>query len=207
MKRYLLAAVLAVFATLGCFYFMTTLVKAPDGPSANSATPLTDPPAQVTPPEPPKPKPETEPKQKFSQSPMPGVQSLVPEPAETANVTQGDPQAPMSKLAPVTLQFDPMDAGQGQDREATPVVQLPPQYPVEALRDGREGWVKLRFTVTAAGTVDDIQVIDAEPKRLFDKAARDALRKWRYQPLVVDGKALAQPGQEVQLDFKMDKSA
>jgi len=54
------------------------------------------------------------------------------------------------------------------------------------------------------GGVEDVKVIEAQPKRIFDKEARRALRKWKYKPKVVDGKAMKQPGLTVQLDFKMD---
>ena len=49
-----------------------------------------------------------------------------------------------------------------------------------------------------------MNVIDAEPKRVFDKEAKRALRKWKYKPKVVDGKAMKQVGLTVRLDFNMD---
>jgi protein TonB len=47
-------------------------------------------------------------------------------------------------------------------------------------------------------------VIDSEPRRVFDREARKALSKWRYNPKVVDGKAMKQIGLTVQLDFNLD---
>ncbi|MCW8092888.1 energy transducer TonB [Alteromonas sp. ASW11-130] len=91
------------------------------------------------------------------------------------------------------------------DGEATPVVRIDPRYPPEAARDGREGWVRLSFTINEVGGVEDIEVIDADPKRLFDREARRALRKWKYRPKIVDGKAVKQPNMFVQLDFKLDQ--
>ena len=48
------------------------------------------------------------------------------------------------------------------------------------------------------------KVFANKPKRIFDKEAKRALRKWKYKPKVVDGKPMRQPGLSVQLDFKMD---
>lgn len=92
-----------------------------------------------------------------------------------------------------------------RDGDATPIVRIEPQYPISAARDGKEGFVQLRFTINELGGVDDVEVIQAEPKRIFDKEAVRALRKWKYKPKIVDGKPLKQPGMTVQLDFTLDK--
>ena len=92
-----------------------------------------------------------------------------------------------------------------RDGDATPIVRIDPKYPPDAAHDGREGWVKLQFTINEQGGVDDISVIDADPKRIFDREARRALSKWKYKPKIVDGKAVKQEGMFVQLDFKLEQ--
>lgn len=92
-----------------------------------------------------------------------------------------------------------------RDGEATPIVRIEPKYPVQAARDGKEGYVILSFTINEVGGVDDVDVIDADPKRVFDREAKRALGKWKYKPKIVDGKAVKQFNMKVQLDFKLDQ--
>ncbi|MDR7121507.1 TonB family protein [Rheinheimera soli] len=93
-----------------------------------------------------------------------------------------------------------------RDGDATPIVRIEPKYPVQAARDGLQGWVKMRFTILEDGSVGEVEVVEAEPKRVFDREAIRALKRWKYSPKVVDGKAVQQPGIMVQLDFSLDQA-
>jgi TonB family protein len=64
---------------------------------------------------------------------------------------------------------------------------LNPEYPRSALSAGTEGWVELSFTVTADGKIADVTVIDSMPRGVFDRVARDALMRTRYQPFLQNG--------------------
>ncbi|MFT6268486.1 MAG: protein TonB [Alphaproteobacteria bacterium] len=90
-----------------------------------------------------------------------------------------------------------------RDGDATPIVRIDPKYPPEAARDGKEGWVELSFTINEVGGVEDVEVLQADPKRIFDREAKRALKKWKYRPKVVDGIAQRQPGLKVRLDFTL----
>jgi protein TonB len=65
-------------------------------------------------------------------------------------------------------------------------------YPRDAERAGVEGWVDVEFTIALDGTTTNLQVRSAEPKDIFDKAALDALSKWRFEPVQRNGAAVAQ---------------
>ncbi len=88
--------------------------------------------------------------------------------------------------------------------QVEPIVRVNPQYPLMAARDGIEGWVRLMFTINEEGGVEDIQVIEAEPKRVFDREAKKALNQWKYKPKYIDGKVLKQTNMYVQLDFRLE---
>jgi periplasmic protein TonB len=72
------------------------------------------------------------------------------------------------------------------------VEQVPPRFPTRAHRMGiTEGVVSIAYTVDEQGNVVDPQVVSADPPRVFDEAALDAIRKWRYRPKLVNGATAA----------------
>jgi protein TonB len=91
------------------------------------------------------------------------------------------------------------------DGDYLPIVKVAPQYPRRALKKGIEGYVTLEFTVTKLGTVIDPVVIEAKPKNIFDRAAINAAKKFKYKPKVVDGKAQQVTGVRNIIRFEMDK--
>lgn len=93
----------------------------------------------------------------------------------------------------------------GVNQQAMPLYRVEPRYPARALERGAEGYVILKFTIDPTGRPQDIEVLEAKPKRMFEKEAIRALKKWKYQPKVEEGNALAQAGQTVRLEFKLAK--
>ena len=82
---------------------------------------------------------------------------------------------------------------------AKPLDRAPPAYPDSA--GNALGHVKIQFTIDADGHVTDPQVLESAPPGLFDKAALDAMKSWRYAPRRVDGRAAAQPSNTIALNF------
>ncbi|WP_162063010.1 energy transducer TonB [Vibrio taketomensis] len=93
----------------------------------------------------------------------------------------------------------------GVNQQVMPLYRVEPRYPAKALRRGTEGYVVLKFTIDPTGRPIDVEVLDANPRRMFEKEAVRALKKWKYQPKVENGSALAQVGQTVRLEFKLAK--
>ena len=69
---------------------------------------------------------------------------------------------------------------------------VPAEYPAQALERLISGWVELEFTVAKDGSVKDIEVTAAEPRRVFDSASVAALRRYRYAPVLKDGQPVEQ---------------
>ena len=97
-----------------------------------------------------------------------------------------------------------MKLASGSDRDVIPLVRIPPEYPQRAATRGVEGWVIVQFTITAAGTVKDAKVVNADPKGIFDDAAIKAILRWRYNPKVVDGVAVERVGVQTKLTFQLE---
>lgn len=93
------------------------------------------------------------------------------------------------------------------DGDAVPMVRVPPQYPERALQRGIEGRVLIEFTISKSGSVKDAKVIAYEPSQIFNKAALKAVKQWKYNPKIVNGKPVEQPGVRIAIPFKLGSEA
>ena len=89
------------------------------------------------------------------------------------------------------------------DRDPLPLVRVEPQYPPQAQRRGLEGWVHVRFTITTAGSIKNASVVKSS-HGVFERAALQAVSKWKYQPQTKDGKPI-EASSETVLRFEMPK--
>jgi len=109
---------------------------------------------------------------------------------------------PMADTAVELEKASSLGAG-GGDRDVVPLVRVDPQYPPKARQRRIEGWVDIEFTIGPAGTVDNPKVIGANPSNIFENSALRAVRRWRYNPKVVDGVAVARHGVQVRIRFEL----
>jgi protein TonB len=88
--------------------------------------------------------------------------------------------------------------------EAVPVFRMEPKYPRKAAKSRIEGWVKVEFTITKKGTVTDAVIVDSHPRRTFDRAVIQSIRKWRFKPKIIDGRPVQRKATQV-IKFKLAK--
>ncbi|WP_117232458.1 energy transducer TonB [Vibrio maerlii] len=93
----------------------------------------------------------------------------------------------------------------GVNQQVLPLYRVEPRYPQRALKRGLEGYVIMKFTIDSTGKPVDIEVVESNPSRVFDREAKRALTKWKYQPKTEGGQAVPQYGQSVKLEFKLAK--
>lgn len=143
-------------------------------------------------------KPERPPKpEKPPETPKPQLQQAQADVNQALNVA--------AVGADVDIAVDAGLDGVGSEGEYLPIVKVAPVYPQRALARGIEGWVLVEFTVTAGGAVRDVVVVEAQPERMFDRAAIAAAEKFRYKPRVINGKPVEVEGVQNLIRFEMAK--
>ena len=77
------------------------------------------------------------------------------------------------------------------------VARTEPSFPHEAVAAGADsGRVRARMTIDGSGEVKRVEIVDANPRRLFDRSVTRALAQWRFNS-GADGRSY-----EIDLDFK-----
>ena len=129
-----------------------------------------------------------------------------PPPDISRSRTTLDPGEGVAAIAP---QIDPTASIEtgiggtgGSDRDVVPLVKTEPEYPAQAEARGITGWVTVEFTIAKTGAVKDPVVLASRPERVFDRAALTAVRRWKYNPKIVDGEAVERPGMQITFEFK-----
>jgi protein TonB len=136
--------------------------------------------------------------------PPPEVPPEVP-PQQLDNI---DANAASIAIPPPTVSNDPQIGGPGgmniAEGDYLPIVRVAPVYPARALSRGVEGYVDMAFTVTTTGTVKD-PVVLFSTSSLFDRAATQAVLKFKYKPRVVDGQPVDVPNVKTRITFKIEE--
>jgi len=76
------------------------------------------------------------------------------------------------------------------------------RYPTAAMRARQEGWVLVSFTVNVDGDTTDISVVDSQPRRVFDRAAIDAVERYHFEPATKNGVPVPTVTQQ-RIEFKL----
>ncbi|MBT2774570.1 TonB family protein [Halomonas sp. ISL-60] len=123
----------------------------------------------------PRPEPTPEPAPEAPPQEAPAEPAPVATAAESSEPAERE-VAPQAEPAPSN---EPVNVGR-----ITPTNQTKPIYPPRAQRRGIEGFVEVTFIIRRDGSVDasSIRITNAQPRRVFEDAARESLVKWQFEP-------------------------
>lgn len=100
-------------------------------------------------------------------------------------------------LAGLFGDFGPSDA------EFFPLVRILPIYPRRALARRIEGWVIVEFTITKAGTVRNVRVLESSDP-MFESSAVRAVEKFKYRARVINSQPVVVTGVRHKLTYILD---
>jgi protein TonB len=137
-----------------------------------------------------------------------------PSVAASAVPTQSPtPAAAASQNQPLPAATPPENPPSPAAQAAVPSVSAPvfnaaylnnpaPAYPPLLRRAGEQGKVILRVLVNADGHADEVRVQHSSGQSMFDEAALDAVRKWRFVP-ARRGEAVVAEWVQVPIEFRL----
>ncbi|TDR20409.1 energy transducer TonB [Marinicella litoralis] len=193
--RYSVSGLLGLFITAALFVGMLSLLKGKPNPikaqdNIVQFSFVKDYKEAVVKPTPPREKPQ---QQEISQAPtMPEITMDNPPSPEVDMPTKGNAGPSLNILKGVKMPSPGGSSiGLAGDMSGMIKTAIAPMYPQKELMAKTEGWVKVLITVNEFGAVQAASVVQAKPARTFNAAALKAVKKWRFHPKVVDGKAVA----------------
>jgi len=89
----------------------------------------------------------------------------------------------------------------GQVMAAKLVHKVDPKYPKQAKKDHVSGLVRMEIVVGGDGRVVQMKVVSGDP--MLVPAATEAVQKWRYRPMTINGKPV-EVVSEVDVNFQLN---
>ncbi len=84
-----------------------------------------------------------------------------------------------------------------------PIMTMPPEYPERLRGRAIEGWVIVEFVVDELGRVRSPRIVEGYPASVFDRAALNAVSRYKYKPRVVNGAAVPVSGVRQRIVFNL----
>jgi len=88
------------------------------------------------------------------------------------------------------------------DRDAQPLVRIPPQIPTRFLSGDNSGYCKAEFDVSPQGKPFNVTTTTCTSNQL-KSATIKSIQKWKYNPKIVDGRPVARSGVRTTVQFDL----
>ncbi len=95
----------------------------------------------------------------------------------------------------------------GGIKSAQPLYSPKPRYPQKARKDSIEGFVIVSVLVSRTGSVQEFQIIAAEPEGIFEAAVKEILPQWKFSPARDDDGRPIETREEFTLVFELEDAA
>lgn len=180
------AAALALVTLVGsAFVYMSPIFVKKQVPAPTVVTLL------ALPDDPPPAQPQPEPHMAVPPAALvtPAPQVLLPEPVapQVAQVEVARPAPTAQQPAPVPPAPAPRGPENLGEISARMISANPPRYPMDSRRAREQGTVVLSVLLSTDGRVSDIDIARSSGFPRLDRAALDAVRNWRWSPVMRDG--------------------
>jgi protein TonB len=90
----------------------------------------------------------------------------------------------------------------GKTSDAVLVKGAEPVYPQSALRSHQSGWAVVAFSIDPNGRTSDVHVTSSQPRHVFDRAAVEAVTRYRFTPAMKNGEAVSTT-REQRIEFNL----
>ncbi len=127
---------------------------------------------------------------RFAATIAPPVISL-PVPEDAVPNAAAEAEREVGAVASLAAPAAPAPAPRGPSLPVRQAGNPRPAYPALARERGLEGQVVLHVEVTADGMARDVRVVRSSGYASLDRAAREAVLAWRFEPAMSDGQARA----------------
>lgn len=176
--------VVALHAALGFALLHMRQVYVQKKEAALAVVNLTPPPPPPSeePPPPPSP-PQVVAPPPIVRTPLPMTPTVMTTPEPVPVPVTAAPSPP----APVALPPAPPSTVNAADLMARMVSGKPPRYPIESRRKHEQGTVVLQLVLGLDGRVASIAIAQSSGIKRLDDAALDAVRGWRWEPMIRNG--------------------
>lgn len=130
----------------------------------------------------PKPKPKPKPKALKPKAPLPNMNSLLGGVAMNIPEFQTDDIAGDTSKLLEEIAEDAIMNENSVDVKPKVLSRPPLEYPAAAAKDGIKGYVIINILIAKDGSVELAKILESQPSDIFDNAALNAVRSWRFSP-------------------------
>lgn len=128
-----------------------------------------------------------------------------PPPPQIERAKADRPAEPISSIEGAVPEFEAPQIDRSafkitvSDRDAQPLVRIPPQMPPRAEKSGH---CRVKFNVSPEGQPFDVTATYCS-QSLFERPSIRSVQKWKYNPKIQDGRPVGRVGVESKITFRL----